>query len=71
MQLFDGGGRHLREFFPWNYVVRLLHPFTAGLHRLGRLWIYVSRGTGYWGSPKRLSAPSGITYLRLVPAALT
>jgi predicted MPP superfamily phosphohydrolase len=26
------------------------------------------RGTGNWGPPKRLGAPSEITYLRHVPA---
>jgi predicted MPP superfamily phosphohydrolase len=62
------GHTHGGQFFPWNFVVRLFHPFTAGLHRLGGLWIYISRGTGYWGPPKRLGAPSEITYLRLVPA---
>ena len=60
------GHTHGGQFFPWNYVVRLFHPFTAGLYRRGRLWIYISRGTGYWGPPKRLGAPSEITYLRLV-----
>ena len=50
------------------FFVRLQQPFTAGLHRLGSLWVYISRGTGYWGPPKRLGAPSEITYLRLVPA---
>jgi hypothetical protein len=62
------GHTHGGQFFPWNLVVRLFHPFTAGLHRVERLWVYVSRGTGYWGPPKRLGAPSEITYLRLVPA---
>jgi uncharacterized protein len=62
------GHTHGGQFFPWNFVVRLFHPFTTGLHRVGRLWVYVSRGTGYWGPPKRLGAPSEITYLRLVPA---
>jgi predicted MPP superfamily phosphohydrolase len=60
------GHTHGGQFFPWNFVVRLFHPFTTGLHRLGTLWIYISRGTGYWGPPKRLGAPSEITYLRLV-----
>lgn len=60
------GHTHGGQFFPWNYVVRLFHPYTTGLHRLGRLWVYVSRGTGYWGPPKRLGAPSEITCLRLV-----
>jgi predicted MPP superfamily phosphohydrolase len=62
------GHTHGGQFFPWNYVVRLFHPFTAGLHRVDKLWVYISRGTGYWGPPKRLGAPSEITYLRLVPA---
>ena len=61
------GHTHGGQFFPWNFVVRFFHPFTTGLHRRDRLWIYISRGTGYWGPPKRLGAPSEITYLRLVP----
>ena len=61
------GHTHGGQFFPWNFVVRLFHPYTTGLHRLDSLWLYVSRGTGYWGPPKRLGAPSEITYLRLVP----
>jgi predicted MPP superfamily phosphohydrolase len=61
------GHTHGGQFFPWNFVVRLFHPFTAGLHRVGRLRVYISRGTGYWGPPKRLGAPSEITLLRLTP----
>ena len=64
------GHTHGGQFLPWVYFVRLQQPFTAGLHRLGRLWVYVSRGTGYWGPPKRLGAPSEITRLRLIPARL-
>jgi predicted MPP superfamily phosphohydrolase len=30
------------------------------------LWVYTSRGTGYWGPPIRIGAPSEITRLRLV-----
>ena len=63
------GHTHGGQFFPWNLFVRLQQPFTAGLHRLGRLWVYTSRGTGYWGPPKRLFAPSEITQLHLIPAA--
>jgi hypothetical protein len=62
------GHTHGGQFLPWVFLVRLQQPFTAGLHRLGRLWVYVSRGTGYWGPPKRLGAPSEITRLRLVTA---
>ena len=62
------GHTHGGQFLPWNFLVRLQQPFTAGLHKLGDLWVYTSRGTGYWGPPKRLGAPSEITHLRLVPA---
>jgi len=63
------GHTHGGQFWPWNWLVRLQQPFTAGLHRWEALWVYVSRGTGYWGPPKRFGAPSEITRLRLVPAA--
>ena len=62
------GHTHGGQFYPWVFLVRLQQPFTAGLHRLGTLWVYVSRGTGYWGPPKRLGAPSEITRLRLIQA---
>ncbi|MEC5397219.1 metallophosphoesterase [Uliginosibacterium sp. H1] len=62
------GHTHGGQFWPWNHFVPLQQPFTAGLHRLQRLWVYVSRGTGYWGPPKRFGAPSEITCLRLVSA---
>ena len=56
------------RFLPWNFLVRLQQPFTAGLKRWRRMWVYTSRGTGYWGPPKRFGAPSEITLLRLVAA---
>jgi predicted MPP superfamily phosphohydrolase len=66
-QLQLSGHTHGGQFWPWNLFVRLQQPFTAGLHRLRDLWVYTSRGTGYWGPPKRFGAPSEITRLRLVP----
>jgi predicted MPP superfamily phosphohydrolase len=62
------GHTHGGQFWPWNLFVRFQQPFTAGLHRLQDLWVYTSRGTGYWGPPKRFGAPSEITRLRLVRA---
>jgi len=62
------GHTHGGQFWPWNHFVRLQQPFTAGLHKWKALWVYTSRGTGYWGPPKRLGAPSEITHLRLVAA---
>ena len=68
-QLQLSGHTHGGQFWPWNFFVRLQQPFTAGLHRQQSLWVYTSRGTGYWGPPKRFGAPSEITHIRLVPAA--
>jgi hypothetical protein len=62
------GHTHGGQFLPWNFLVKLQQPFTAGLHVMDQLRIYVSRGTGYWGPPKRFGAPSEITEVRLVPA---
>jgi predicted MPP superfamily phosphohydrolase len=64
------GHTHGGQFLPWNFFVRLQQPYTAGLHRLKQLWVYTSRGTGYWGPPLRFGAPSEITCLRLVPATV-
>ncbi len=62
------GHTHGGQFWPWNLLVPLQQPFTAGLHRLGRLWIYTSRGAGHWGPPTRFGVPSEITLLHLEPA---
>jgi uncharacterized protein len=61
------GHTHGGQFWPWTLFVQFQQPFTAGLHRLKHLWVYVSRGTGYWGIPNRFGVPSEITRLRLVP----
>jgi predicted MPP superfamily phosphohydrolase len=62
------GHTHGGQFWPWNHFVRLQQPFTAGLKRLGSMWIYISRGTGYWGPPMRFGIPSEIARIRLVRA---
>lgn len=63
------GHTHGGQYWPWTLFVRLQQPYTAGLHRLNQLWVYTSRGTGYWGPPLRFGAPSEITRLRFVAAA--
>jgi predicted MPP superfamily phosphohydrolase len=64
------GHTHGGQFLPWNLFVPMQQPYTAGLHRHGGSWIYISRGTGYWGPPVRFGAPSEITLLRLVSSPL-
>jgi len=60
------GHTHGGQFWPWNFLVRLQQPFIAGLNRLGRMWVYTSRGAGYWGPPMRFGIPSEITLIHLV-----
>jgi predicted MPP superfamily phosphohydrolase len=62
------GHTHGGQFWPWNLFVRLQQPFTAGLHREGDMWVYINRGTGYWGPPMRFGVPPEITRIRLVRA---
>jgi hypothetical protein len=59
------GHTHGGQIWPWTYLVRLQQPVVAGLARFGKSFVYVSRGTGYWGPPMRLGAPSEITELTL------
>lgn len=59
------GHTHGGQYFPMTWLVHLAQPYVAGLHLHASTWIYVSRGTGYWGPPMRLGAPHEITLLRL------
>jgi len=62
------GHTHGGQFWPWNHFVPLQQPFVAGLDRHDDTLVYTSRGTGYWGPPVRLFAPSEISVVRLVRA---
>jgi predicted MPP superfamily phosphohydrolase len=59
------GHTHGGQFFPFNLVIRKFQPIVAGLHRVGRTWLYVNRGTGYWGPPTRLAVGGEITVVEL------
>lgn len=60
------GHTHGGQIWPFRYLVRLDQPVVAGLSRHGeRTQLYTSRGTGFWGPPFRIFAPSEITVLTL------
>ncbi|HJZ11636.1 MAG TPA: metallophosphoesterase [Acidobacteriota bacterium] len=59
------GHTHGGQFFPWSIVVALAHKYYKGLYRHENMWIYVNRGTGYWGPPIRFGVPAEITLLTL------
>jgi len=66
--LMVSGHTHGGQIFPFGFLVMLDQPFLAGLHPIDATkQIFVSRGTGYWGPPVRVFAPSEITLLTIRP----
>lgn len=63
------GHTHGGQFFPFNLIIRWFQPVVAGLHRVGDMLLYVSRGTGYWGPPSRLGVGGEITVIELTRRA--
>ena len=64
------GHTHGGQIWPFHYLVRLREPVVQGLSRHGeRTHLYTSRGTGFWGPPFRVFAPSEISVLTLRSAA--
>lgn len=60
------GHTHGGQIWPFHHLVRIDQPVIAGLSRHGaRTLLYTSRGTGFWGPPFRVFAPSEITLLVL------
>ncbi|MEV0090665.1 metallophosphoesterase [Streptomyces sp. NPDC050738] len=60
------GHTHGGQIWPFHYLVRTDQPVVRGLSRHGeRTQLYTSGGTGFWGPPFRVFAPSEITLLTL------
>ncbi|MEU3519533.1 metallophosphoesterase [Streptomyces sp. NPDC006654] len=60
------GHTHGGQIWPFHHLVRVDQPVLAGLsHHGSRTLLYTSRGTGFWGPPFRVFAPSEITLLVL------
>jgi predicted MPP superfamily phosphohydrolase len=60
--LMLSGHTHGGQIFPFGWLVKLDQPYLSGLHEhLPGQQIFVSRGTGYWGPPLRVLAPSEIS----------
>ncbi|MFC6010772.1 metallophosphoesterase [Nocardia lasii] len=67
VELQISGHTHGGQIWPFHYLVLLDQPVIQGLSRHGDTQLYTSRGTGYWGPPLRVFAPSEITVLVLHP----
>lgn len=60
------GHTHGGQIWPFHLIVRLEQGALAGLSSHGpRTRLYTSRGSGFWGPPLRVFAPSEITVLVL------
>ena len=71
VELQLSGHTHGGQIFPFTLLVKLVYPYVAGLYRHREPdgtegQIFVSRGTGYWGPPMRLGAPSEISRIVLL-----
>jgi uncharacterized protein len=60
------GHTHGGQIWPFHLLVRLDQPVLHGLSHHGEhTRLYTTRGTGFWGPPLRVFAPSEITVLTL------
>lgn len=60
------GHTHGGQIWPFHLLVRLDQKTLHGLTRAGgRTQLYTSRGSGFWGPPFRVFAPSEVTVLTL------
>jgi hypothetical protein len=65
VDLMLNGHTHGGQIWPFNLLVRKAYPHIAGIYRVGDMTQIVSRGTGQWGPPMRLFAPSEIYLITL------
>ncbi|MCW8825856.1 MAG: metallophosphoesterase [Gammaproteobacteria bacterium] len=67
--LMLSGHTHGGQIFPFGLLVKLDQPYLAGLYsHTDEQQIFVSRGTGYWGPPLRVLAPSEISRIVITSA---
>jgi len=60
------GHTHGGQMFPFGLLTRVLwNGFDRGVHRIGDLTLYVSRGTGTWGPPVRTGSRPEIVAVKL------
>jgi predicted MPP superfamily phosphohydrolase len=67
--LMLSGHTHGGQIFPFGLLVKVDQPYLAGLYdHTEQQQIFVSRGTGFWGPPLRVLAPSEISRIVITSA---
>lgn len=61
------GHTHAGQFYPMNFIVKLVFPYLKGLFQEDGHYLYVSAGTGTWGPPLRSGSSSEIIIFELKP----
>jgi uncharacterized protein len=62
------GHTHGGQVFPFNFVVYATYGLRTGVPQLARnVWIYICRGTGFWGPPLRFLEPPEIVIITFHP----
>ncbi len=60
------GHTHAGQFFPFSWIARVAHRYFNGLYAVSEnRYVYVNRGTGFWGPPNRFLSSGEITHLTL------
>ncbi len=60
------GHTHGGQFFPWSIAVYAAQKYIKGLYLEDKTYIYVNRGTGYWGPPFRFPEKSEVTLITFI-----
>lgn len=68
VDLMLSGHTHQGQFFPFNFLVRLVYRRGGGLYRHGSTTLYTSPGTGTWGPPLRFGSFNEVTLFVLRPS---
>jgi predicted MPP superfamily phosphohydrolase len=61
------GHTHGGQIFPFSLLVKLQQPYLKGLYKEKDTYIYVNKGTGFWGPPMRIGASAEITNIKISP----
>ena len=66
INLMVSGHTHRGQIFPFNYLVKRIHPRLHGSFDVGDLRLYVSPGTGTWGPILRTNARCEVTHFQFL-----